>query len=278
MRNIFKKDTKVNTGYVSAEGGEIYYEIRGTGEPLLMISGGGGYADFYSLTADILSDEYTVITYDRRGNSRSAKRDLKNFEISQQSRDAAALINSAGFESAYVFGNSGGAVIALDMAKTQPKAVRAMVVHEPPVIRILPDSEKWLTFFSELYHTAYESGTGAAMKKFGATLEIPIKTKPKISIKAAKRMGENDEYFLKHEMLSFTNYMPDIEMIKKNGVKTIMAAGEITLAAEKYYGITAPVLAKMLDCEMVTFPGHHISYLDMPEEWSSVLRDVLHRL
>jgi pimeloyl-ACP methyl ester carboxylesterase len=61
----------VQTGCVTTEGDDLYYEVRGHGQPLLMISGGGGDAGFFSLVADILSDEYKVITYDRRGNSRS---------------------------------------------------------------------------------------------------------------------------------------------------------------------------------------------------------------
>ena len=74
---------------------------------------------------DILSDEYKVITYDRRANARSTINNPQNFEISQQSRDAVAVLRAAGEQSAFVFGNSSGAVIALDMAKTQPQAVRA---------------------------------------------------------------------------------------------------------------------------------------------------------
>jgi pimeloyl-ACP methyl ester carboxylesterase len=47
----------------------------------------------------------------------------------------------------FVFGNSSGAVIALDMAKAQPLAVRAVVVHEPPIPRVHPQNKKW--FFHE---------------------------------------------------------------------------------------------------------------------------------
>lgn len=46
---------------------EQYYEVRGEREPLLMISGGNGDAGFYSHLADILADEYQLITYDHRG-------------------------------------------------------------------------------------------------------------------------------------------------------------------------------------------------------------------
>jgi pimeloyl-ACP methyl ester carboxylesterase len=43
---------------VTTEGDELYYEVRGQGQPLLMIPGGGGDGGSYSLIAEILSDEY----------------------------------------------------------------------------------------------------------------------------------------------------------------------------------------------------------------------------
>src|SRR3954447_17343430 len=141
----------VTTGYVATEGDDIYYEMRGYGTPLLMISGGGGDAGFFSQVADRLADEYKVITYDRRGNSRSSRNRPQNFEISQQSRDAVAVLRAVGETAAFVFGNSGGAVIALDMAKTQRQAVIAAVVHEPPVVCVLPDAAKWRRYFAGLY-------------------------------------------------------------------------------------------------------------------------------
>lgn len=136
------------SGRVMTEGDELYYEVRGTGQPLLMIAGGGGDGWWYSPVADILADEYKVITYDRRGNARSTMNVPQNFEISQQSRDAVAVRNAAGEQSAFVFGNSSGAVIALDIVKTQPQAVRAVVAHEPPFACVHPKAKKWQRFFA----------------------------------------------------------------------------------------------------------------------------------
>jgi pimeloyl-ACP methyl ester carboxylesterase len=76
---------------VTTEGDELYYEVRGQGQPLLLIPPAGGDGWQYSFVADILADEYKVITYDRRANARSTMNDPQNFEISQQSRDALAL-------------------------------------------------------------------------------------------------------------------------------------------------------------------------------------------
>lgn len=52
----------VPSGRVTTEGDELYYEVHGHGQPLLMIAGGSGDPWWYSLTADILSEEYKVIT------------------------------------------------------------------------------------------------------------------------------------------------------------------------------------------------------------------------
>jgi pimeloyl-ACP methyl ester carboxylesterase len=272
----------MNTGRVETEGDEIFYEVRGQGQPLLMISGGGGDAGFFSFVADILADEYKVITYDRRGNSRSTGRDPRNFEISQQSRDAVAVLRAVGETAAFIFGNSGGAVIALDMAKTQPQAIKAAVVHEPPVVRVLPDSEKWHRFFASLYRMAFSRmafgfGVRLAMFRLSLSLGIPRRAYAKVPKDLGTRLGKNHDFLVKHEMLPFTNYKPDVEVLKKNGVKVFMAAGKRTLEAGKYYGRTAPILADLLGCEMVTFPGHHLSYLDMPEAWAAALRAVLQR-
>jgi pimeloyl-ACP methyl ester carboxylesterase len=268
----------VNAGRVTTEGDEIYYEVRGQGQPLLMISGGSVDAGYYSFAADILSDKYQVITYDRRGNSRSSRNDPQNFEISQQARDAVAVLRAVGHESAFVFGNSGGAIIALEMAKSQNQAVKAIVAHEPPLIRVLPNSEKWLRYFSGIYRTAYRFGANIAMLKFSLSLGIPQSGFRSVPNDVGTRVGKNQNFFIKHEMLPLVNYKPDVEMIKKNGVKVFMAAGKITLDKEKYYGLTAPIIAEMLNCNMINFPGHHISYLDMPEEWAAKLHDILQKV
>ena len=55
----------------SVNGTELYYEIRGTGAPVLLIMGGSGDGGHFDAVADLLSDEFTVVTYDRRGNGRS---------------------------------------------------------------------------------------------------------------------------------------------------------------------------------------------------------------
>jgi pimeloyl-ACP methyl ester carboxylesterase len=69
---------------VITEGAEIYCERRGNGPLLLLITGGMGDAGFYSSAADILADEFTVLNYDRRCNSRSTGDQSIGMSVAQQ--------------------------------------------------------------------------------------------------------------------------------------------------------------------------------------------------
>jgi hypothetical protein len=111
------------------------------------------------------------------------------------------------------------------------------------------------------------------MMRSSTNPEIHQEKNPELS-----RKPENtSDFFVKQELLPVTNYMPDVEMIRKGEVKIFMAAGKESLEKKRFYAETAPVLASMLNCEMIVFPGHHVSFLDMPNEWSAALRSVLQK-
>jgi pimeloyl-ACP methyl ester carboxylesterase len=290
--NMHINKVKVQRGRVTTEGDDLYFDMRGQGPPVLLIAGGGGDGKWYTLVANILSDEYKVITYDRRANARSTMNYPDNFDIHQQSRDAAEVIRAAGETSAIVFGNSSGAVVALDMAITQPQAVRAVVVHEPPLTLMHQNTNKWKKFFAKVYLTSFRMGGSMAMFRFLIGIGL-IKTTIQ-SAKAVKVInnfiGEEDavekristsdgaEYFAKQELLQVTNYYPDLEKLKENGVKVFLAAGKMSLDKKRFYAQTVPKLAEKIGCEMVVFPGHHGSFMDMPEEWAATLRRILHKV
>jgi pimeloyl-ACP methyl ester carboxylesterase len=282
----------IQSGRVTTEGDDLYYEVRGQGghgekPALLMIAPGGGDGWQYSAVADILADEYKVILYDRRANARSTMNNPQNFEISQQSRDAVAVLRAAGEESAFVFGNSSGAVIALDMARTQPGAIRAVVVHEAPVPRLLPNARKWQRFFAGVYLTAFRFGSSLAALQFMFGVKLPVFQLIQATKGVNAHMAQSDlryisskdatEVLVKLELLPVTNYLPDVERIKQNGVRVIMAVGKWGLDRKAWYVQAAQILADQLDCEMVTFPGHHGSFMDMPDEFAATLRSVLHQ-
>ena len=153
------------TGTIRVDGASLYYERRGSGPALLMISGGGGDAGYYSGVAERLADTYTVLTYDRRGNSRSTVDDpTAPLRMAEQSADALAVLAHHDLTQALVFGGSGGALIGLDLAARHTAAVRGSIAHEPPVLHLLSDVDRAL--FAEIAEITRREGPWPAFVRF----------------------------------------------------------------------------------------------------------------
>ena len=64
-------DTASTGDLLEVNGTKIYHELRGSGPSVLFVAGATGDGGHFQRVVEILSDEFTVVTYDRRGNSRS---------------------------------------------------------------------------------------------------------------------------------------------------------------------------------------------------------------
>ena len=93
------------------------------------------------------SKKFTAVSYDRRCNSRSSGDRSANMTVTQQARDAASIINTMGFDKAIVVGRSGGAIIGLELAATRPELIDFLIVHEAPVIELLPEPKSTKTAY-----------------------------------------------------------------------------------------------------------------------------------
>src|SRR3954471_10067934 len=121
----------------SVNGTELYYEIRGTGSPVLLIMGASGDGGHFDAIADLLSDEFGVVTYDRRGNGRSpAPAGWTTTSPEEQADDAAGLLAALVRSPAVVCGTSSGAAFALCLLARHPAAVRGAILHEPALFGV----------------------------------------------------------------------------------------------------------------------------------------------
>ncbi|GAA1686593.1 alpha/beta fold hydrolase [Fodinicola feengrottensis] len=257
---------------LTVDGATLYYEVRGSGPVLLMIPGGGGDAGYFGPIAAILADRFTVVTYDRRGNSRSPlDGPPADLVMAEQSTDALRLLETFGDEPAYVFGNSLGAVIGIDLAIRHPERVRALVAHEAPLVAALPDPEPLRLRFADI-HAAYVSGGVMAavtkMTEYEGGSEAGLPGGPELGGRLASNFG----FFVGHEMPpTIQEYEPDLEKLRTSGVPVVVGVGEPrkdTMQDE----IQAALAAK-LGVEAVDFPSYHHGYLTAPEAFAQRLMD-----
>jgi len=120
----------------AVNGVQLYWELSGSGEPVILTHGSWGDHSNWGQVVPGLSSSFHVATYDRRGHSRSERLEGQG-SIHHDVADLAALIEHVFDEPAHVIGNSFGAAIALNLAVQRPEMVRSLVVHEPPLFSLL---------------------------------------------------------------------------------------------------------------------------------------------
>lgn len=262
--------TKTDT--LKVPGATLHYEVRGQGPVLLMICGGLMDAAVYEGIAAPLADAYTVITYDRRGNSRSpldGPREEQRVEV--HADDAYRLVEAIGGGPARVFGNSSGAVIGLDLAARYPGHVHTLVAHEPVVFELLPDREYWRTVLGEVHETYGRYGAGAAMGRLGAALGMGDDGPQGDPTPEIQRIMGNLDAFVGYETLSFGRYTPDVEALR--GSRVVVAAGDASAGQPPQRAAVA--LAERLGTKVVEFPGDHGGFNSRSEEFARALRAAL---
>lgn len=115
------------SGIVPANGVELYYEVWGSGAPLVLIEGLSVATWTWDLQLPVLSRHFRVIAYDNRGVGRSSK-PAGPYSIAQMADDLAGLLDALGVDRAHVLGTSMGGMIAQELALRHPDRVDRLVL------------------------------------------------------------------------------------------------------------------------------------------------------
>lgn len=107
---------------------ELYYQEKGTGEPLILLHGNGESSAYFKAQIEHFSGRYRVIAPDTRGHGRSP-RGTAPFTIGQFARDLYDFMEGLGLSSAVILGFSDGANIAVRFALDHPDRVRALILN-----------------------------------------------------------------------------------------------------------------------------------------------------
>ena len=119
----------------TVNGVELEYEIKGTGEPLLLISPvlTDGFLPLMSERS--LTDRHRVIRYHKRGWSGST-RTAGPVSVADHVADAAALLAHLDIPRAHIAGHSTGGAVALQMALDRPQIVQSLILLEPTILSV----------------------------------------------------------------------------------------------------------------------------------------------
>lgn len=256
----------------------LYYESSGNGGPLLLlIPGSNGGGDIYGELAASLAQHYQVITYDRRGYSRSkleGSQDSLN-RLADDASDVRLLIEHLSDQPVLLFGSDSGAIVALEVLKRFPEKVDLAIAHEPLLVKLLPDSARWQTFFEEVYGNYQQSGVPRAMHQYASTIGSTDHRllMPFIREQTAERGWANASNWMEHELRQYYGLQPDIEALAPHSRHLVLAGGENSQDQLTYQ--PSKVLAEKLGLKILNLPGGHLGYLSDPAEFAIELQNIL---
>jgi pimeloyl-ACP methyl ester carboxylesterase len=258
---------------LTVTGAELYYELRGNGPPALFIMGASGDGGHFDQVADLLADEFTVVTYDRRGNGRSPRpAGWNTTSPEEQADDAAALLDALGLAPAAVFGTSLGGVIALELSIRHPDAVRGAILHEPALYALVDDPAELRRNLTALLKEGLGSGgPHAAIERFWRFVAGDTNWQ-NLEPSLRERMLASANTFLEIERGGFEGYLPDDDTLG-----AIAAPVQVLISAEShpFFAQAARRLAERLDVDVSRTPGTHTPYLDRPQELVQTIRPFL---
>jgi pimeloyl-ACP methyl ester carboxylesterase len=276
--------TAISTRTLDVPGATLAYDVRGTlgaGVPLLIVGCPMG-ADGFAALAGLFPDR-PVVTYDPRGIGRSTRTDGSGeLTPDKHADDLARLVDAIGGGPVDVLASSGGAVNALAWVARHGEQIRTLVAHEPPLATLLPDREATKAAIDDMRETYQRDGLGPAMAKFIVLVmhdgelsdgfEFPPVDPAQFGL-PTEDDGSRDDALLAQNIRTITGYQPDVEALRASPARIVLARGEASRQAMAARG--ADAVAGLIGAELVTFPGSHGGFMDVPDAFGERLREVL---
>lgn len=258
---------------------QLSYAVNGSGSLLILIPGASGTGEsFRSLERHLIS-HYQVVTYDRRGFSRSTLDGPQDdiHRLATDADDVRRLIEHLADQPALVFGSSSGAIVALEVLCRFPEHVQMVVAHEPPAATLLPDAAAWLAFFDGVYATSRTEGVATAQRQFAERVlgSADRQVMERVRREQAHANGfflSNARYWIEQELRQYPRTELDLAMLAAHAERIVLAGGCDSHRQMTYQPNV--ILAQQLGGEIIDFPGGHLGFLAFPEEFARELVNV----
>jgi pimeloyl-ACP methyl ester carboxylesterase len=277
MRNQDQVEGRAAAGLIDVGTTKLYHEVRGSGPALLLIIGSTGDAGEWADLAPRLAQDFTVVTYDRRGFSRSPRPDgWSASTVMEQADDAAALLAALDLTPAVVMGHSAGASIACSLVVRHPDIIRHAMLYEPPLLAVVPQGREMVAGLGvAAEHALAEGGARHAMEMFmrsNAGDDVFDQWAGSADPAERDRVLDNGAVFFQVEVPWVMTFIPDRDRMRAAGVPLTVVAGREN--RDTWFGAAAAWLAEGTGADRAELPGGHVGFVTHPEEFVELVRRI----
>jgi pimeloyl-ACP methyl ester carboxylesterase len=232
-RPVFKN------GYLPVNGIKMYYEIHGSGQPLVLIHGGGStITTSFGKILPLLAKNHKVIAVELQAHGHTSDRnEPESFE--QDANDVAGLLSQLNINAADILGFSNGGHTAMQLAISHPEKIRKLIIASAFYKKAGTPAAFW-----EMMNHATFAGMPQPLKD--AYLKINNDTA------ALLNMFHKDV----HRMQNFKDWSD--KDIKSITVPALLIAGDKDIITPEH----AVAMSRLIPhCQLAILPGGHGNYL-----------------
>ncbi len=156
----------------SKDGTKLAYDVYGNGPALIYITGAICFRQFSPIVKDAktFAGEFTVYNYDRRG--RGDSEDTHPYSLEREIEDLEAIIDVAG-GSAFLYGHSSGAVIALEAAIRLPTKIKKITLFDTPYVSNEKEKHDYSILRQDVIELLRSKKNSQALRKFLIGIGMP---------------------------------------------------------------------------------------------------------
>ncbi len=246
-------------------GVDLYYEIHGKGQPLLLIHGLGSSSRDWEFQLDAFAEHFQVITVDVRGHGRSTKA-KGDYSIELFADDIAKLMQELEIPSAHIVSLSMGGMITFQLALDHPELVKSMVIVNSgpgfPLKNIKARLKFGLRFFMIKFLSMEKVG-----KKIASGL-FPNPDQQQLRDLFVERFITNHKPSYIKTMKTLINWNVTKQLDKINCPSLILAADNDYTSIQSKKDYTA--LMKHAQLQIIK-NSHHALPVEKPEEFNQAV-------
>jgi pimeloyl-ACP methyl ester carboxylesterase len=265
---------KIETGFAEVNGTRLYYEVAGTGEPIVLIHGNFGDRRYFDSQFEELAGLHRVLRYDLRGYGKSMPPEegvpYRDFE------DLEALMAHLDIDRAHLAGFSLGSAIAVDFCLALPDRCSSLIAigpwfngYDSPLARAMFQD------FGKIVDAAVNGGRDAALEQLlAATWWYPDKVSPLALDRVKAIWSDYDFWHFKNPDPRRFLTPPAAEQLERITVPALIITAEYDLDACR--AVAYQMDSEIPDSAMVDLSGAtHFMFIEEPEKVNATMLDFL---
>jgi pimeloyl-ACP methyl ester carboxylesterase len=257
------------SGYAVVDGGRLYYEVAGSGTPVVLLHAFALDTRMWDDQFELFARDYRVIRYDARGFGRSST--PTPGQPYSHAEDLAALLAKLDAHKPHLVGASMGGRFTLDFAVTQPDAMRSVVVIDT-VIGGWPWSREWLEAYSPVIQAGRRGDIAAAK---AAWLALPVfasvRENPPVAARVKRMVDDYSGWHFVNADPERRVAPPTLSQLGKIRVSTLAIVGDRDLP--EFQRMAESVERQVANARRLGFPGAgHLPNMENPELTTKALR------